>query len=146
LNKTLILVRHAHRDTGKGRELDNGLSPKGRKQAEAFQSHWEKKLAKKKPAFLSSPKRRCTETVAPLAEALECPVRISPLLDEQGEKESREKYLGRVKRFLTWWESKGPKIAIACSHGDWIPEFLSLTEGKPSELSKGDWTVVELAD
>jgi broad specificity phosphatase PhoE len=141
----LILVRHAHRDKTQGRARDNGLSEKGRKQAAIFEEHWEKKLAKRKPAFLSSPKRRCTQTVAGLAAKLNCRVRVSPLLDEQHEllNESYGKFRGRVKRFLTWWEKEGPDCLVACSHGDWIPEFLKLTRGKPKELSKGEWIVLD---
>ncbi len=145
MSKLLILVRHAHRDKSEGRALDNGLSEKGRKQAEVFQQHWEKKLAKRKATFLSSPKRRCTETIAPLAAAMNCQLRTSPLLDEQRDnlQETSGRFRGRVKRFLTWWQTKGPDCTVACSHGDWIPEFLQLARGKAKELSKGDWIVVE---
>ncbi len=143
--KTLILVRHAHRDKSRGRSLDNGLSPKGRKQRQEFEHHWEKKLAKREVAFISSPKRRCTETVETLAAGLGLPVRVSPLLDEQREdlKESAGRFRGRLKRFLTWWEKKGPPCVVACSHGDWIPEFMKLATGEGEELGKGDWVVLE---
>jgi broad specificity phosphatase PhoE len=145
LSKTLILVRHAHRDKSRGRSRDNGLSAKGRKQADEFREYWEKMLSKKKPTFLSSPKRRCTETVARLAADLDCRVRVSALLDEQHEDmhESAGRFRGRVKRFLTWWEKKGPEIVVACSHGDWIPELLRVLKGKSKEVAKGDWVVIE---
>lgn len=146
MSKTLILVRHAHRDKSRGRQRDNGLSSKGKKQREVFEQAWERRLSKKSPAFLSSPKRRCTETIAPLAAKLDCRVRVSALLDEQhGElKESYGRFRGRVKRFLSWWKAKGPDLMIACSHGDWIPELVSLVKGKPKDLSKGDWIVLEI--
>lgn len=146
MSKQLILVRHAHRDKSRGRHLDNGLSPKGRKQRDLFQSYWKKRLSKKSPVFISSPKVRCTETIAPLADILGQSLRISLLLDEQNEtkKESAAKFRGRVKRFLTWWKAKGPKVTVVCSHGDWIPEFLELSRGQAEELRKGDWVVVEV--
>jgi len=146
LSKRLILVRHAHRDTSRGRSRDNGLSPKGKKQRDLLEAYWEKWLTKREAGFLSSPKRRCTETIGPLALKTGSKMRVSPLLDEQhvDRKESYGRFLGRVKRFLTWWEKKGPPLLVACSHGDLIPELVRLVKGKSKELRKGDWIVLEI--
>ncbi len=146
MSRTLILVRHAHRDTSRGRSRNNGLSSKGKKQREVFEDHWEKWLSKRSPGFLSSPKRRCTETIGPLAVKIGARMRVSPLLDEQhfDKRESHGRFLGRVKRFLTWRGKKGPQVLVACSHGDWIPELIRLVKGKTKELGKGEWIVLEI--
>ena len=75
----LILVRHAHRDTSHGRERDNGLSPKGEKQAEFLAAHF--LASDRQPTLiLTSRLRRAIETAQILADALGCPMRDEPTL------------------------------------------------------------------
>jgi phosphohistidine phosphatase SixA len=81
-------VRHAHRDTSLGRERDNGLSPKGEKQADLFTKWATRDLPLDSTVVASSPKRRCFETV----DALRRPVRIWASLGEQQAKESDAAY------------------------------------------------------
>jgi len=134
--KTLYLVRHAHRDVT-DRSLDNGLSAKGRHQADEI-AEWF--IALKLPHSLrlfTSPKLRCRETLAPLAKAMTGRPGIIPALDEQHEDEAPTAFLERVRAWLEAWVASKDLAAIACSHGDWIPLAIALATGERVELSKG---------
>lgn len=138
---TLIVVRHAHRDKSEGKDVDNGLSSKGKKQASKIFEHFKKEFAGVHSArILSSPKKRCVETVQPIAEALKTKVHTSSLLDEGPELEDR------ARKFLADWKREGSGIAVICSHGDWIPLFLELATGVPTDLAKGGWAQVETVE
>jgi 8-oxo-(d)GTP phosphatase len=135
VKKTLVLIRHAHRDTSEA-AADNGLSPKGRAQAEALPALYKKRLKEEAALLLSSPKRRCLETLAPLAESLGAKVRKDPrLLEGDG---------GDLEGFLSWWKEEAPARVVACSHGDWIPYFLHLAAGALMPVRKGSWTELSL--
>jgi broad specificity phosphatase PhoE len=139
----LIVVRHAHRDKSAGRDSDNGISPKGRKQAMRVLEHFKKEFpGLHAPVFklLSSPKKRCVETVQPVAEAAKLKVHTSSLLDEGPELEDR------ARKFLTEWKREGSGVTMICSHGDWIPLFLELATGVPTDLAKGGWAQLENVD
>ncbi|MBC7690499.1 MAG: histidine phosphatase family protein [Methylotenera sp.] len=145
--KLLILVRHAHRDTSE-RELDNGLSERGRKQArevlKAFETHWESDFKNGKIALISSPKKRCIETLDPLSKHLETAVQISPLLDEQHSSENSASMLKRIEQFISWWKNDAPPLTLACSHGDWLPVCTEELVGSPVGFEKGAWVVISL--
>src|SRR5271170_829167 len=94
----LIVVRHAHRDKSEGRESDNGLSAKGRKQAAKILEHFKKEYSGLQSLrILSSPKKRCVETVQSIAEVMKTKVHTSSLLDEGPELEDR------ARKFLSDW-------------------------------------------
>ena len=141
--KILVLVRHAHRDTTV-KQADNGLSDKGQKQALRINEELAAKFAGEKACFLSSPKRRCIETLEPLAEEFGKKVKVDPLLDEEGPDETSSEFIARIKSFLDWWKNKAPKLTIACSHGDWLPEATGLLTGKEADFAKGGWTLLTL--
>lgn len=131
--KTLILVRHAHRDKGLGD--DNGLSERGQRQAKRIcarvESHLKEDSGDASIAVFSSPKRRCIETVAPLAQKLNIQVETMKLLDEGSRLEER------VEEFFKWWIREAPQVTIACSHGDWIPCCILRMTGARVDLKKG---------
>lgn len=141
--KRLILVRHAHRDKPFGQVFDNGLSPFGDKQAvelvdklkvEAapFQKHLEHI-----PLF-SSPKKRCIETLRPLAENLKTTLSVRDELDEG------DHIRKRAKQFLSLIDALKAPVVIACSHGDWIPEFVSLfCDSAAIHVEKAGYAVLE---
>ncbi len=137
--KKLILVRHAHRDTDEGRERDNGLSQKGFRQTEKVLSYW---LQQPLPgaAFISSPKRRCVETLEPLAQELKQSLEIDPSLDEQRKHESDAAFRARVKHSLNALKDSSAPIVVVCSHSDWLTSALEELTGEPVELKKGAWT------
>ena len=140
--KTLILIRHAHRDTH-DRSADNGLSAKGKRQVERLR---ESLLARDpKAAFLTSPKRRCRETLVPLAEQAGALARVEPLLDEQGPDESEGELHARVQSFAEWFRSEAPALTYACSHGDWLPLCIEELSGEAGDLRKGAWARLVLA-
>lgn len=138
--RKLILIRHAHRDKDLGQHADNGLSRKGRKQAIAVREYFEKKFKSDSIFVISSPKKRCKETVKPIAKSLEAPFRVFKLLDEQRVRppEPNGRFQGRIRRFLKIWEDNGG-IWIACSHGDWIPECLQLLGLPKKNIPKASW-------
>ncbi len=139
--KTLILVRHAHRDTDQGRERDNGLSAKGREQAVLIQSLFKKERPGQTARLVSSPKARCRETLAPLADALRVAVEIDGHLLEGGEPAPGVPFAldQRIDQFFADWVHRPDALTVACSHGDWIPEFLARYATVQTELKKGAW-------
>ncbi len=145
MNKTLVLCRHAHRDTTR-RELDNGLTEKGRDQAKAIKRFFFERFTEEDRASLwlvSSPKQRCLETLAPLAKELERPVDAHPDLDEATAREGHKGLEARVERFLREWGQSNIALTILCSHGDWLPVATEGLLGLPQDVKKGSWLELE---
>lgn len=142
MNKTLILIRHAHRETI-DRELDNGLSGKGRDQAKSlkrfFAGRFSHQEMKQGLWLVSSPKRRCLETLDPIARAVERRIDIHPGLDEQRAQESVASLTERVQRFLHDWSRHQVPLTVVCSHGDWLPHAAHHLLGVFQEVKKGSW-------
>jgi broad specificity phosphatase PhoE len=146
MTRTLILVRHAHRDTS-DRALDNGLTEKGRAQARALLAHYLEEFPPGQgppPKVLTSPKRRCIETVAAIAERAGTRVEVSAELDEQSSQESDEEFDGRIRGFVRRWVSGKEALVIACSHGDGLPIALREATGARAKLKKGGWAEIRL--
>jgi len=141
-NRVLLLARHAHRELH-DRSNDNGLSGKGWEQARALTRYVLKKFPNAKWEFLSSPKARCRETLEPLSIQQGSEVRINPLLDEQ-EGQSEALFKMRIQKFLEEWKKSANPYTLACSHGDWIPEFVYLAIGQHQDLKKGGVIWLEL--
>lgn len=142
--RRMIIVRHAHRDTSKGRERDNGLSDKGKEQAKAVSRYFRERYPKEEPLLLASPKVRCIQTLLPLADKLRKEVTLLDLLDEQNEPE--EVYNKRIEKFFRWWKQRSPNLVVACSHGDWIPLFVKRAIGASIDLKKGGWLELEIRE
>jgi len=145
LNKTLIIIRHAHRDTQRGPELNNGLSEKGRRQVrKLFDFYFERFPEMETPVLLTSGRRRCVETLDPLARKLERKLAIEPLLEEQKPKETMAQFKKRIRSFKKQWERSKADLTVICSHGDWIPLFLKDSVGAEIHLKKGGWAEMVL--
>lgn len=144
--KTLILIRHGHRDNSV-RTLDNGLSDKGREHAKAikrfFSSRFHEEELQSGVWFVSSPKLRCVETILPAAKALNREVDVHPLLDEQSSKEPPGRLEERVQAFLKEWSKSDVALTVASSHGDWLPLAMFNLVGLHFEPKKGSWFEVE---
>ncbi|MGE4132635.1 MAG: phosphoglycerate mutase family protein [Bdellovibrionales bacterium] len=144
--KTLILVRHAHRDNT-DRAVDNGLSEKGKTQAKAIRRFYlDRFSAQENKAgiwLVTSPKIRCQETLAPLAKVLEKAVDLHPWLDEQAGKESVKAFEQRIEDFLAEWRASKMERTILCSHGDWLPLAIQKLLGLSVGLKKGSWVELE---
>lgn len=144
--KTLVIIRHAHRDKSQGRDIDNGLSEKGLKQAKRATQYFERRYGGTRPKVMSSPKVRCVETVLAIADFSKKRIEISELLDEQHEGEAQRAYKKRIDEFLRWWREEGPPLTVISSHGDWIPQFLKDATGAWIDLKKGGWAELEIID
>jgi len=135
--KRLYVIRHAHRDKLLGKK-DNGLSEKGKKQAERIETYLEKQKHFKDIKLLSSPKLRCQETLLPVSKRLKHSVKIMHLLDEGGD------LFGKAHCFLGWWKKSNTNELAICSHGDWIPMFIDVSCRESVELKKGAIAVLDL--
>ncbi len=149
MGKTLVLIRHAHRDT-QIRSKDNGLSPKGHKQTEALVRFFRKRQESmnwdvESGLFLSSSKKRCLETLQPLADISKQQVKVSADLVEQEPSESFAQLQTRIENFLEWFKNEGPSWCVACSHGDWIPLAVHSTLKMDLEIRKASWLELEFS-
>ena len=147
MNKTLVIIRHAHRDTAKGRELNNGLSEKGRRQVrKIFDFFFERFPDMETPVFFSSNKKRCLETLEPLSRKLERKLNTNSCLLERTERETLSQFKARIKKFISQWEKSPAPLTVICTHGDWIPTFFKLLLGTSIDLKKGGWAEVECVE
>ena len=136
MNKTLILVRHGHRNKALGHEIDNGISSKGTRQVLRIGKRFRKLYPDEEVLVVSSPKRRCIETVAPLVDDDESKVQIMAALDEDGDLDRK------TKDFIRWWRDEAPPLTVACSHGDWLPIALKALTGARADMKKGGWAEI----
>jgi len=142
--KTLILIRHAHRDTSE-RDLDNGLSEEGRKQAWGISKELQKILVTEQLHLLSSPKLRCVETLEPLARFFKEEVETDPRLLEQQGGEELIPFKKRITEVLKNWYKKSVGTTIICSHGDWLGYATRLLVGARCEFKKAGWAEIGLS-
>ncbi len=140
LDFTLILVRHAHRDKNMGSDADNGLSAKGKTQAEAIARYFKKRFGHADPVLYSSPKLRCQETLTPLAKLTEMKIQTVGSLNESS---SSAAIAQRVAEFERLIHAAGEPLIVACSHGDWLPFFIKTQIGADLDLAKGAWAELQ---
>lgn len=123
-DSSLHLVRHADagdRSRWQGRDEERPLSVRGANQAALLASA----LAPLRPQrIMSSPYRRCVETVAPLAEALGLEVEPRAELAEGAAPEALAAMIDEVVGF----------DAVLCSHGDVIPALLERVRWMGAEV------------
>lgn len=137
--KRILVIRHAHRDVPDDRSIDNGLNGRGLEEARRFKRFMVEGKHDGPWLVLSSPKKRCVQTILPFAKQAGFKVFVSFLLDEQASDESSLGFEKRVSRFAEWMTKRDDRQVILCSHGDWIPLFLQKTTGHWKELKKGEW-------
>lgn len=145
--KTLLLIRHAHRDTS-NRNLDNGLSDKGQKQVRRLIKYFQKRFKYEKwPVgqilFESSPKLRCVQTLAPLAQILSTEMKEQPQLLEQSAGESFAKFQSRLHAYIQAWIESPEQVRIICGHGDSLPLMVYHLLGAAVEFKKGGFLEIE---
>jgi 8-oxo-dGTP diphosphatase len=117
----LYLVRHAHagdRAAWDGADRERPLSRKGRRQADAIA---DRLAGAGIVRLLSSPSRRCLQTLEPLAERL--------ALTVEGESRLAEGAWGRdalalADELRSEAARSGHDAVALCSHGDVIPELV----------------------
>lgn len=120
----IYLVRHAHagsRSAWEGDDRERPLSSRGRGQAAWLT---ERLGGEKVRRIVTSPHRRCVETVEPLAAALDREVVVDERLAEGADPQDAAE----------WLVSLSPKTVVACSHGDLIPKVLRYLAAGDLEL------------
>ncbi|MDZ4677502.1 MAG: phosphoglycerate mutase family protein [Oligoflexia bacterium] len=138
--KTIVVLRHAHRDTTL-RSTDNGLSPKGREQVQKLIQTYKKGELPKGVQFWSSPKIRCQETIEPLCQSHDIKLKIEPLLNEQTDTESSKEFNKRIDVLAQKVKSVDDTLYV-CSHGDVIPELIQNLTGYSVDLRKAQAAVL----
>ena len=144
MNWRLIFIRHAHRHIT-NRSLDNGLSDKGRKQVKGLKKYIharcqrDKDFAKNGMLWLSSPKVRCVETLAPLAKHFKARVTTESRLDEMASGESEEGFRLRLYELLKDVGSSGSFWVFFSSHGDCLPLMTEIVGGTALTMKKAAW-------
>jgi len=145
MSKVLILIRHAHRDT-EDPSADNGLSKKGIAQVEIladyFHRYFEKEFEGMRPRFLSSPKKRCRETLGPLAAREKVEMKVDARLSECTPTEGSRGFLSRIREFAEDWRQGGRELTVICSHGDWIPELVAELANARISLKKAGFVEI----
>ncbi len=117
---SVLLVRHARagkREEWSGSDETRPLDESGRAQASA--------LAIALRAFaptrvLSADRVRCTQTVAPLAEALGCEVEVADCFSEEGYAADPPSARAQLSDLLA-----GPEPTVVCSQGGVIPDLIA---------------------
>ncbi|WP_305092018.1 NUDIX hydrolase [Prescottella sp. R16] len=116
---TVLLVRHAKAGSRKKYSGDDTLRPlesKGRIQAEALVPQL---LAYGAVEITSADRTRCIQTVEPLAESLGVPVRVDPLLSEEGYAADPTAARARIRKIAALGGTQ-----VICSQGGVIPDLL----------------------
>ena len=114
----LYVVRHAHagsRSSWDGSDETRPLTNRGRRQADAIADDLRSARVTR---LVSSPYRRCVQTLDPLARQLRLPVESDVRLAEGAG--------GAAALELADELAKEPHAAVVCSHGDVIPELLRI--------------------
>ena len=142
MKKTLILVRHAHRNT-EDRSKDNGLSEKGQLQVKKLTKFAKRRLVGTQVTFLTSPKKRCIETLLPLTKELGVKLVIDDRLDEHGRLENQALFTARIEEFMDHWKFDSEGVLVVCTHGDWIPVMIEKLTGSKTGLKKAGWAEIE---
>jgi broad specificity phosphatase PhoE len=140
--KTLVLIRHAHRTTDDP-SRDNGLSDKGHDQVKKLVKFARHRLQDTVPALFTSPKKRCQETISPLAQELGLTLAIDRRLTEHSAGENTALYHARIDEFLDFWRYECPEVTVICSHGDWLPVAIQKLTGVSIDLKKSAWCEIE---
>ena len=142
MSKTLVLIRHAHRDTDE-QTRDNGLSVKGQEQVKKLMKFVEERWKGQEAVFLTSPKKRCIETLTPIAQEFKKKCDVNDYLDEQGSSETTTLYLARIDEFLNSWKYDGAELTVICSHGDLIPVVIEKLTSAKTGLKKAGYGEIE---
>ncbi|MGH9133763.1 MAG: SixA phosphatase family protein [Ilumatobacteraceae bacterium] len=126
---TLYLVRHAKagdRSASTGLDLERPLSKAGWQQAHKLGTRL---AAEGATTLVSSPYKRCVQTLEPLAERAGLPISVDRRLTEGAAFEGALDLLGEVQAG-----------AVLCSHGDVIPDTIDALVRRGLDVrSPADW-------
>ncbi len=141
-SKSLVLIRHAHRNTD-DRSADNGLSEKGESQVKKLVKFCRERFKDRDVVFLTSPKKRCIQTLTPVAEDWKKEIRVDERLDELRPNESTTQYLARIDEFLDFFKYECEDTIVICSHGDVIPILIQKLTLAKTGLKKCGYAEIE---
>lgn len=122
----LYVVRHAHagsRSAWEGPDEARPLTKKGLRQSDAIAAELRSAGVSR---LVSSPYRRCIQTLEPLAFHLDLPVEPDERLAEGAG--------GVAALELADELAKEPEAAAVCSHGDVIPELLRILKATTARI------------
>ena len=140
--KTLVFIRHAHRNV-EDHTRDNGLSDKGEAQVKKLVKFVRNRLDQQSPIFLSSPKKRCLQTLGPVAENFKKELIVDERLNERKPNEELDQYLARIDEFLDFWKYECGDLTVICSHGDFIPILVEKLTHAKTGLKKCGYGEIE---
>ena len=139
---SVVLLRHGSagdRGAWEGDDRRRPLDPKGQRQAEALVAILD---ALEIASIISSPARRCVQTVEPLAEMRGLPIEEEEILWE-----------GHGEESIALVLSLAGTDTVLCTHGDNIPEVLShlartdnLSLGRHPDWKKASAWVLDAVD
>jgi broad specificity phosphatase PhoE len=141
-HKRLLLVRHAHRNTDEP-SRDNGLSEKGHEQVERLVRYFQEQLKDEKIQFFTSPKKRCRETLGPIAKTLKGDIEVDDRITETGPIENQSELRSRLESFFDEWLYEGTDVTVVCSHGDIIPVVVERLTGARIGIKKAGVVEIE---
>lgn len=136
----VYLVRHAHAGSRSAWHDDDDLrplSPKGRRQAESLSKRLDEHPV---GCVLSSPSRRCIETMEPVAERRRAEIDTRKELLEGADPDAALDLLMKL----------APSDPVLCSHGDLIPKMIRRLVGAgmktkdPNISQKGSLWLIEI--
>lgn len=120
----LFLLRHAKagaREDNSASDRERGLTEKGRAQAEAIAKYLSKIEIDK---ILSSPYRRCVETVEPLANLTGLEIVEDSILGEDATFEGLQDIISHY--FQAVDNPKTGSSVVICTHGNVVPAIIEL--------------------
>ncbi|MEU8382489.1 NUDIX hydrolase [Streptosporangium sp. NPDC048865] len=137
----LVLVRHGlagDRQDWEGDDDERPLDGRGRGQAEVLASVLS---AFRLTELVSSPSRRCVQTLEPYAGRTGLPIRLEPALSENG-------YDFRATLRLATEAMASDRSVALCSHGKVLPELIAGLDERAggTRLSKGAFMVLHHVD
>jgi 8-oxo-dGTP diphosphatase len=139
----VVLVRHAKagkRSEWNGPDDKRPLDPNGRQQAQRLVAL----LTSFEPQRVHSADRvRCIDTVAPLAAALDVPVLIDPVFNDDAYTAAPDATRNAVLAL-----GKPGQVSVVCSQGEAIPGLIDQLGPRlrTTHTRKGAWWVISLAD
>lgn len=134
----IVFLRHGHRDTNV-RDIDNGLDEKGWRQVQDLKEQFIQGALPHGEVYYSSPKKRCRETIEPLAKLAGKNMIVAQKLNEREDAESEKQFLKRIHFFIEELLSNADnyKCIYLCSHGDVLPMMIDALTGQWREVKKG---------
>ena len=142
MKRHLILIRPAHRESDVP-SRDNGLSEKGQAQVKRLVSYLSDRIDGKSARYLSSPKKRCLETLGPIAKEMNAELEVDERLTETSPIETHSQLISRMDEFCDEWRYQGGELTVICSHGDYIPMMVERLTGARIGLKKAGVVEIE---